>query len=144
MDVEGSEVEQARDRVAGNAWVAASLGSIVLMVFHPVAQGGELAKVVASLPEAIGDCVASFAFSARGSEWSPQVLPMREAAGPPRPAVVGSKLRAAGREMHDFAINSFRSFLGTRGAFSGLLLSRSEEHTSELPVTDVSRMPSSA
>lgn len=40
----------------------------------------DAAKVVAALPEAIGDCVASFAFSARGREWSPQVLPMREAA----------------------------------------------------------------
>ena len=51
------------------------------------------------------------------------VLPMREDSGEPRAAVVGSRLRTAGREMHDFAINSFRSFLGTRGAFSGLLLS---------------------
>jgi PAT family beta-lactamase induction signal transducer AmpG len=51
------------------------------------------------------------------------VLPMREAAGPPRIAVVGSRLAAAGAEMHVFAITSFRSFLGTRGAFSGLLLS---------------------
>ena len=51
------------------------------------------------------------------------VLPMREAAGPPRIAVVGSRLAAAGAEMHAFAITSFRSFLGTRGAFSGLLLS---------------------
>jgi len=51
------------------------------------------------------------------------VLPMREAAGPARAAVAGSRMRAAGREMHEFAINSFRSFLGTRGAFSGLLFS---------------------
>ncbi len=51
------------------------------------------------------------------------VLPMREAAGEPRAAIVGPRLRAAGREMHDFAIRSFRSFLGTRGAFSGLVLS---------------------
>ena len=50
------------------------------------------------------------------------VLPMREAPGPARPAVAGSRLRAAGREMHDFAISSFRSFLGTRGAFSGLFM----------------------
>lgn len=49
------------------------------------------------------------------------VLPMREEAGPARAAVAGSRMRAAGREMHDFAINSFRSFLGTRGAFSGLV-----------------------
>jgi len=51
------------------------------------------------------------------------VLPMREPPGPARPPVVGSRLRAAGREMHDFAVSSFRAFLGTRGAASGLLLS---------------------
>ena len=50
------------------------------------------------------------------------VLPMREDAGPARAAVIGSRLRAAGREMHDFATSAFRSFLGTRGAFSGLIL----------------------
>ncbi len=49
------------------------------------------------------------------------VLPMKEAPGPARQAVAGSRLRAAGREMHDFAISAFRSFLGTRGAFSALL-----------------------
>lgn len=49
------------------------------------------------------------------------VLPMKEAPGPSRPVVTGSHLRAAGREMHAFAMESFRSFLGTRGAFSGLL-----------------------
>lgn len=48
------------------------------------------------------------------------VLPLREPAGEPRPPVVGPKLRAAGREMREFAISSFRSFLGSRGAFSGL------------------------
>lgn len=50
------------------------------------------------------------------------VLPMREDPGPARAAVIGSRMRAAGREMHDFAISAFRSFLGTRGAFSGLML----------------------
>jgi PAT family beta-lactamase induction signal transducer AmpG len=48
------------------------------------------------------------------------VLPMREAPGPARLAVVGSRLASAGRQMRDFAVDSFRSFLGTRGAFSGL------------------------
>lgn len=48
------------------------------------------------------------------------VLPLREPAGPPRAPVVGPRLRAAGREMRDFAVSSFRSFLGSRGAFSGL------------------------
>jgi PAT family beta-lactamase induction signal transducer AmpG len=48
------------------------------------------------------------------------VLPMKEGPGPERVKVVGSALRAAGAEMRDFAITSFRSFLGTRGAFAGL------------------------
>jgi len=48
------------------------------------------------------------------------VLPMKEPAAPARQAVVGSRLRSAGREMHEFAVSSFRSFLGTRGAFSGV------------------------
>ena len=51
------------------------------------------------------------------------VLPMREADGPARVAVQGSRLRAVGAEMHEFAVTSFRSFLGTRGAFSCLLFS---------------------
>lgn len=52
------------------------------------------------------------------------VLPMREAAGPARAVhAAGSRLKAAGREMRDFAIDSFRSFLGTRGAFAGLAFS---------------------
>jgi PAT family beta-lactamase induction signal transducer AmpG len=51
------------------------------------------------------------------------VLPMREAAGPPRAVVAaGSRLMHAGREMHRFAIESFRAFLDTRGAFVGLLV----------------------
>jgi len=51
-------------------------------------------------------------------------LPMREAAGPPRVIVQGvSRAVAAGREMRDFAVEAFRSFLGTRGAFAGLLFS---------------------
>ena len=49
------------------------------------------------------------------------VLPMREAAAAPRAVVQGiSRLRSAGREMREFAVESFRSFLGTRGAFLGL------------------------
>lgn len=50
-------------------------------------------------------------------------LPMREPPGPARAAVSGSKVRAAGREMAVFAIDSFKSFLGTRGAFAGLFFS---------------------
>jgi tRNA/rRNA methyltransferase len=38
------------------------------------------ARVHATLQEAIADCVAAFALSARPREWSPQVLPVREAA----------------------------------------------------------------
>jgi len=50
------------------------------------------------------------------------VLPMREAATAPRAVAQGvSRLRAAGIEMRDFAVESFRSFLGTRGAYLGLL-----------------------
>jgi tRNA/rRNA methyltransferase len=38
------------------------------------------ARVHATLQEAIADCVAAFALSARPREWSPQVLAVREAA----------------------------------------------------------------
>ena len=51
------------------------------------------------------------------------VLPMKEASVVRTRAVVvgaGQRLRAAGREMRGFAVDSFRSFLGTRGAFAGL------------------------
>ena len=47
------------------------------------------------------------------------VLPMKEAlAQGGAPVTVG--LRAAGAEMKRFAVDSFRSFIGTRGAFSGV------------------------
>ncbi len=49
------------------------------------------------------------------------VWPMKEAPGPVRAAVVGSRLAQAGREMRVFAVDSFRSFLGSPGAFGGLL-----------------------
>jgi PAT family beta-lactamase induction signal transducer AmpG len=49
------------------------------------------------------------------------VLPMKEAPGAPRPVLPGSRLASAAAEMRDFAMDSFRSFLGTRGALSGLL-----------------------
>ena len=49
------------------------------------------------------------------------VLPMKEAPGPARVAVVGSRLAQAGREMRVFAVDAFRSFLGSPGAFGGLL-----------------------
>jgi tRNA/rRNA methyltransferase len=41
----------------------------------------ERAAVHATLSEAIADCVAAFALSARPREWSPQVLDVRSAAG---------------------------------------------------------------
>ena len=41
----------------------------------------ETARVHATLAEAIGDCVAAYALSARPREWSPQALALREAAG---------------------------------------------------------------
>ncbi|QTN29590.1 MFS transporter [Rhodoferax sp. AJA081-3] len=49
------------------------------------------------------------------------VLPMKEVPGPARAAVVGSKLAQAGREMRTFAVDAFRSFLGSPGAYGGLL-----------------------
>lgn len=42
------------------------------------------AKVVATLGEAVSDCVAAFALSARPREWSPQVTDIRAAAGKAR------------------------------------------------------------
>jgi PAT family beta-lactamase induction signal transducer AmpG len=50
------------------------------------------------------------------------VLPLREA---PTPAAQrrGAGLAAAGREMRHFAEQAFRSFVGTRGAYSGLFFS---------------------
>ena len=41
----------------------------------------EAAHVHAALGEAIEECVAAYALSARPREWSPQALPLREAAG---------------------------------------------------------------
>ena len=50
------------------------------------------------------------------------VLPMREAPGPVRRTPPGvSPLRAAAREMSEFAVQSFRAFLDTRGAFLGVV-----------------------
>ena len=50
------------------------------------------------------------------------VLPLKEAPSAPRAPVAGSALRAAGRRMRTFAVDAFRSFLGTRGAFAGLFM----------------------
>jgi PAT family beta-lactamase induction signal transducer AmpG len=51
------------------------------------------------------------------------VWPMDEGASESPVVVVGSKIATAGREMKAFAVSSFRSFLGTRGAFSGVWFS---------------------
>lgn len=49
------------------------------------------------------------------------VLPMREAPTAPRVIAAGvSRATAAARELRGFAVESFRSFLGTRGAYLGL------------------------
>ncbi len=49
------------------------------------------------------------------------VLPMREAPSPPRAIAVGvSRALAAAHEMRGFAVESFRSFLASRGAYLGL------------------------
>lgn len=52
------------------AWMATNAGDVL-----------ENAKVHSSLEESIKDCVSAFALSARGREWSPQVLDVRTAAG---------------------------------------------------------------
>jgi len=50
------------------------------------------------------------------------VLPMREPPGPPRRAGPGSRWRSALVEIRSFAALSFRSIVGTRGAFAGLFV----------------------
>jgi TrmH family RNA methyltransferase len=50
-------------------WMATNAGDVL-----------EAARIHPSLDEAIADCVAAFAFSARPREWSPQVLDVRNAA----------------------------------------------------------------
>ena len=51
-------------------WMATNAGDVL-----------DRATVHSTLQEAIGDCVAAFALSARPREWSPQVLDVRSAAG---------------------------------------------------------------
>ena len=48
------------------------------------------------------------------------VLPMREQPEPPRQRMPGSRAARAAREMQVFAVDSFRAFLGSPGAFAGL------------------------
>ena len=50
-------------------WMATNAGDVL-----------ENAKVYSNLEESIKDCVSAFAMSARGREWSPQVLDVRTAA----------------------------------------------------------------
>ena len=48
-------------------------------------------------------------------------LPLRESKGAPRPAGEGAPLAAAGREIAGFMQDSLRAFVGSRGAFVGLI-----------------------
>ena len=50
-------------------WMATNAGDVL-----------EAARVHETLQQSISDCVATFAMSARGREWSPQVLDVRSAA----------------------------------------------------------------
>jgi PAT family beta-lactamase induction signal transducer AmpG len=52
-------------------------------------------------------------------------LPMREPKGPPRPAREGGALIAAGAEIRQFVVDSYRAFTGSRGAFIGVLFALS-------------------
>lgn len=49
------------------------------------------------------------------------VLPLKEPAGPPRPAVIGPRLRAIGVQIAGFVKDAVGAFLGTRAAFVGLI-----------------------
>jgi PAT family beta-lactamase induction signal transducer AmpG len=49
-------------------------------------------------------------------------LPMREPKSPPREPSTGSPLALAGRQVGRFAVDSFRAFVGSRGAFMGLVI----------------------
>jgi PAT family beta-lactamase induction signal transducer AmpG len=48
-------------------------------------------------------------------------LPLQEPASPPRPSVIGSKLRAVGNEIGTFVKDAWSAFTGTRAAFLGLI-----------------------
>jgi MFS family permease len=49
-------------------------------------------------------------------------LPMKEPPSPPRPPAPGSGLASAAREIRQFAVDSFRAFTGSRGAFMGVVI----------------------
>ena len=89
----------------------------------------------ASIGQAVGGsgvlflCRPTRGFSRRSSSWPPhpgsdavrRAADARGGDGTTRIHRAGiSRLRSAGREMREFAVESFRSFLGTRGAFLGL------------------------
>ncbi len=89
----------------------------------------------ASLGQAIGGAGVLFVYDSIGFQGSVVlvalaimavtgtiVLPMKEALAAELGAAAGG-LRSAGAEMRRFAVESFRSFLGSRGAFSGLFFS---------------------
>ena len=66
------------------------------------------------MPAAIGAFV--------GSLYLPWALPMKEPPGPPRPPAQGLGLASAAREIRQFAVDSFRAFTGSRGAFIGVVI----------------------
>jgi len=49
------------------------------------------------------------------------VLPLREKAGPVRPAIVGSRARAVTNDLRAFVVSAYRAFVGTRAALVGVL-----------------------
>src|SRR5262245_56392879 len=68
-------------------WMATNAGDVL-----------EAAKIHPTLLEAVSDCTAAFAMSARGREWSPQVLDVRTAAGRAR-EIAGPVAFVFGNEM---------------------------------------------
>jgi PAT family beta-lactamase induction signal transducer AmpG len=48
-------------------------------------------------------------------------LPMREPKGPPEAPIVGSRLKHVGKKILSFVWDAIRAFVGTRGAFIGLI-----------------------
>ncbi len=51
------------------------------------------------------------------------VLPLREAAGPPRPSREGSALASVGADLKGFVVDAWHAFTGTRAAFVGVIVS---------------------
>src|SRR2546425_7156764 len=95
------------------------------------------ARIHPSLHDAIKDCVAAFALSARPREWSPQVLDVRAAVARAMELandvafVFGNE--TAGLTNEEMFACQFLVHIPASSEFSSLnLAQRSEEHTSEL------------